>query len=80
MTQAITPLRQRMIEDVRLRNFTQGTQKAYVRAVANYSLYHSRSPDHLGYDDVRDYQLHLVARGLKASTISQIMCALRFFY
>ena len=80
MTKTISPLRQRMIEDMRLRNFTEGTQKTYVRAVANYSLYHGRSPDHLDYDDVRSYQLHLAARGLKASSISQIMCALRFFY
>ena len=80
MTQTISPLRQRMIEDMRLRNFTEGTQKTYVRAVANYSRYHGRSPDQLTYDDVRDYQLHLVARGLKASSISQIICALRFLY
>ena len=53
MTQTISPLRQRMIEDMRLRNFTEGTQKTYVRAVANYSRYHGRSPDQLTYDDVR---------------------------
>ncbi len=80
MTQTVSPLRRRMIEDMRLRNFTAGTQKTYARSVANYARYHGQSPDRLGYDDVRDYQLHLVARGLKASTISQIMCALRFFY
>jgi integrase/recombinase XerD len=51
-----------------------------VAAVAGFSAYHGRSPDRLTLEDVRDYQLHLVARGLKASSICPIMSALRFFY
>ena len=49
-------------------------------SVAGFSAYHGRSPDRLSLEDVRDYQLHLVARGLKASSICPIMSALRFFY
>ena len=49
-------------------------------SVAGFSAYHGRSPDQLTLEDVRDYQLHLVARGLKASSICPIMSALRFFY
>jgi integrase/recombinase XerD len=80
MTQPITPLRQRMLDDMKLRNMADCTRRTYVRAVAGFSAFHGRSPDELTLEDVRDYQLHLVARGLKASSICQIMSALRFFY
>jgi integrase/recombinase XerD len=80
MTQPMTPLRRRMIDDMKIRNLSAGTQRIYVRSVANFSAFHGRSPDELSYEDVRDYQLHLVARGLKATTICQILSALRFFY
>jgi hypothetical protein len=72
-TQAITPLRQRMLDDMKLRNMAKGTRRTYVRSVADFSAFHGRSPDELTLEDVRDYQLHLVARGLKASTICPIM-------
>jgi integrase/recombinase XerD len=75
-----TPLRQRMLDDMRLRNMADGTCRSYVRSVADFSAFHGRSPDELTLEDVRDYQLHLVARGLKASTICQITSALRFLY
>jgi site-specific recombinase XerD len=69
-----------MIDDMAIRNMSPLTQKAYVRAVKNFSLHFRRSPDALTFEDVRDYQLHLVSRGLEATTINQIMCALRFLY
>ena len=56
------------------------TQAAYVRAVKNFSKHFSRSPDKLTFEHVREYRLHLVARGLGPQTINPIMCALRFFY
>ena len=82
MTQAhsVTPLRQRMLDDMKLRNMTTGTRRSYVRSLAGFSAFHDRSLDELTLEDVRDYQLHLVARGLKASSICPIMSALRFFY
>src|SRR3954453_23007524 len=82
MTQAhsVTPLRQRMLDDMKLRNMAVSTRKIYVASVAGFSAYHGRSPDRLTLEDVRAYQLHLVARGLKASSICPIMSALRFFY
>ena len=79
-TQAVTPLRQRMLDDMRLRNLAAGTRRIYVRSVAGFSAFHGRSPDQLTLEDVRDYQLHLVARGLKAASICPIMSALRFLY
>jgi integrase/recombinase XerD len=79
VTQPMTRLRRRMIDDMKIRNLSAGTQGIYVRSVANFSAFHGRSPDELSYEDVRDYQLHLIARGLKATTICQILSALRFF-
>src|SRR5690242_15229257 len=69
-----------MLEDMRLRNMAAGTCRSYVRSVADFSAFHGRSPDELTLEDVRDYQLHLVARGLKAASICPIMSALRFLY
>ena len=79
-TRQPTPLRQRMLDDMKLRNMAVSTRKIYVASVAGFSVYHGRSPDELTLEDVRDYQLHLVARGLKASIISQVSSALRFLY
>jgi integrase/recombinase XerD len=80
MGKQTTPLRQRMIEDMTIRNMSPSSKKIYVRAVANFSIYHGRSPDKLTAEDVRDYRLHLISRGLKATSINPIMGALRFFY
>jgi site-specific recombinase XerD len=65
---------------MKLRNMSPNTQKAYIRAVANFSKHFGRSPDKLTFEEVREYQLHLVSRGLQAATIIPIMCAIRFFY
>jgi hypothetical protein len=65
-----------MLDDMKLRNMAAGTRRSYVRSVADFSAFHGRSPDELTLEDVRDYQLHLVARGLKASSICPIVSAL----
>ena len=80
MTETMTPLRRRMIDDMKLRNMSSLTQSAYVRAVQNFSLHFKRSPDQLSFEDARAYQLHLVSRRLQPQTINQIVCGLRFFY
>src|ERR1700691_236018 len=80
MTKPISPLRQRMIEDMTIRNMSPSTQKVYTYAVANFSAFHGRSPDKLSFEDVRAYRLHLISRGLKPKSINPIMGALRFFY
>ena len=69
-----------MIEDMTIRNMSPSTQKIYVAAVANFSIFHRRSPDKLTFEDVRNYRLHLISRGLKPNSINPIMGALRFFY
>jgi integrase/recombinase XerD len=80
MTSQTTPLRQRMIDDMKVRNMSALTRGAYVRAVKTFAVFHGRSPDKLNFEDVRTYQLHLISRGLQPQTLNQIICALRFFY
>jgi integrase/recombinase XerD len=77
----MTPLRKRMLEDMQLRRMAERTQEAYIRAVAHLALYFKKSPDKLGPEEIRTYQLHLTnERGLAAPTIAVIVAALRFFY
>jgi integrase/recombinase XerD len=66
MNNAISPHRQRIIDDMKLRNMSPATQGAYIPAVKNLSLFFGRSPNQLSFEDVRTYQLHLVSRGLQA--------------
>jgi integrase/recombinase XerD len=80
MTKQISPLRQRMLDDMAMRNMSPNTQKVYTYAVSNFARYHRQSPDKLGIEHVRDYRLHLLARGLKARSVNPIVGALRFFY
>jgi len=51
-----------MIDDMTIRNMTTGTQRVYIRAVKNFSLFFQQSPDKLTFDHVREYHLHLAAR------------------
>lgn len=75
-----SPLRQRMIEDMTLRNLSPASQQSYLYAVARFSRYFRCSPDRLGMEEVRTYQLHLVAQKYSWSHVNQVACALRFFY
>jgi len=76
----ITALRRRMIGDMTVRNLSPATQQSYVYAVAKFSRYFGRSPDQLGVEEVRTYQLHLAGLGWSWSHINQVSCALRFFF
>jgi len=76
----ISPLRRRMLEDMTIRNLSPATQQSYIYAVAKFSRHFSRSPDRLGLEEVRAYQLHLIAQQRSWSHINQTVCALRFFY
>jgi integrase/recombinase XerD len=57
-----SPLRQRMIEDVMIRNLSRAAQQSYVYAFARFSRHFNSSPDRLGMEEVRAYQLHLGAK------------------
>jgi len=63
-----------------LRNLSPATQRSCIHAVAKFSQYFLRSPDHLSLEDVRAYQVQRVARGLSWPALNQIVCALRLFY
>ena len=76
----MSPLRRRMIEDMTVRNLSPATQRSYVHAVAKFSHYFGRSPDRLGLEEVRAFQVHLVSTGISWPGLNQIVCALRFFY
>jgi integrase/recombinase XerD len=77
----MTALRQRMIEDMQLRNFSPHTQEAYVRAVAKFAKHFGRAPDLLGPVEVRAYLVDMVGRRrVSWSLYNQALCALRFYY
>lgn len=76
----LSPLRRRMIEDMTVRNMSPATQRSYVSAVSKFSRYFGKSPDRLGLEDVRAFQVHLVSTGISWAGLNQIVCALRFFY
>jgi integrase/recombinase XerD len=76
----MTPLRQRFIEDLRLPNYSPRTVETYVRCVAHFARYFNKSPELLGAEQVRAYQLHLLGQKASWSQFNQTVCALRFLY
>jgi integrase/recombinase XerD len=76
----ISLLRRRMTEDMTVRNLSPATQRSYISAVAKFSRFFGRSPDRLDLEDVRTFQVHLVAKGISWPGLNQVVCALRFFY
>lgn len=77
----MTPLRQRMIHDMKIRNYSPKTIKQYVAHVADFAQYFGQSPDVLAVEHVRQYQIHLAEqKQLSWSYFNGAVCALRFFY
>src|SRR5712664_3005019 len=76
----ISPLRQRMLEDMSLRGFTPDTQRDYIRAVKKLAAFLDRSPDTATAKDLRAFQLHLTAGGVQPPTINATVTVLRFFF
>jgi integrase/recombinase XerD len=77
----MTPLRQRMLQDMSIRNLADNTQLSYVQQVACFARYFGRSPEELGPEQVREYQRHLIEdRHLSAGSVSIAASALRFLY
>jgi len=62
-----------------VRNLSPATQRSYVHAVAKFSRFFGHSPDRLGLEDVRAFQVHLVSTGISWPALNQTVCALRFF-
>jgi integrase/recombinase XerD len=76
----ISPLRRRMIEDMRLRKLMTKTQDGYIRAVRHFAGWLGRSPDTASAEDLRRYQLHLVDRGISPVTLNATITGLKFFF
>lgn len=79
-TKTISPLRQRMIEDMTLRKLSPKTQSKYIRAVINFTRFLGRSPDTAMAEDLRGYQLRLVKNGISPIMLNATITALRFFF
>jgi integrase/recombinase XerD len=77
----VTPLRQRMLEDLQIRQFSPTTIRIYLHAVAEFARHFNKPPDQLGAEHIRRYQLFLVKeKNVAPSTYIQAVCALRFLY
>lgn len=79
-TKPISPLRQRMIDDMTLRKLQRKTQSGYVRSVNRLAKFLGRSPDSASAEDLRTFQKHLVEHGASSSTINATIRGLRFFF
>ena len=76
----ISPLRQRMIDDMTARRLSEATQKDYVRNVRNFTAFLGRSPDTATSDDLRRFQLHMAQQQVSPWSINAAIVALRFFF
>jgi len=79
-TRAGTPLRQRMLDDMRMRKLEPKTQEAYIRAVRKLAAHLKRSPDTATVEDLRSFQLHLVDAGTSPITLNATLTGLKFFF
>ena len=77
---SISPLRQRMIEDMRMRKLGDRTQDGYLRAVRYFTKYLGRSPDTATVEDLRNYQLYLVDHGVSPVSLNSAISGLKFFF
>jgi integrase/recombinase XerD len=78
--EAISPLRQRMIEDMTIRQFGERTRRDYIRQVRAFAAFLGRSPDRAEPEDLRRYQLHLASLGASYARMNLAGTALRFFF
>jgi integrase/recombinase XerD len=77
---SISPLRQRLIDDMTARRYGEKAQKAYVRHVRTFTAFLGRSPDTATKEDLRGFQLHLAQQPISAGSINAAIAALRFFF
>src|SRR5271156_6425607 len=76
----ISPLRQRMIDDMTARRFSEKVQKAYVRNVRTFAPFLGRSPDTATSEDHRRFQLRMAQQQISRGSINAAISALRFFF
>jgi integrase/recombinase XerD len=77
----MTPLRQRVLEDLQIRHYSPNTVRAYIRSIAEFAKHFGKSPDLLGAEQIREYQLDLIKeKRVSLSSYIQAVCSLRFLY
>ena len=79
-TDAVTPLRQRMIEDMNARKLCAGTQRGHIHSCKRFAAFLKRSPDTAAAEDIRRFQLHLSETGASICNRNRIMTGLRFLF
>jgi site-specific recombinase XerD len=79
-THTISPLRQRMIDDMRMRKLSPKTQSGYIRVVKRFASFLGRSPDTASVEDLRRYQLHLVDHGISPISLNATLTGLKFLF
>jgi integrase/recombinase XerD len=76
----VSPLRQRMIEDMNLRQLCAGTQRGHIRSCKRFAAFLKRSPDTATSEDIRLFQLHLAETGMSICNRNRIMTGVRFLF
>src|SRR5438874_7404857 len=79
-TVAVSPLRQRMIEDMNARKLCAGTQRGHIHSCKRFAAFLNRSPDTATTEDIRRFQLHLAEAGVSICNRNRIMTGLRFLF
>ena len=79
-TDAVSPLRQRMIEDMNARKLCAGTQRGHISSCKRFAAFVKRSPDTATLEDIRRFQLHLAEIGVSICNRNRIMTGLRFLF
>src|SRR5215472_6856522 len=79
-TDAVTPLRHRMIEDMNARKLCAGTQRGHIRSCKRFAAFVHRAPDTATTEDIRRFQLHLAEAGVSICNRNRIMTGLRFLF
>lgn len=77
---ALSPLRQRLVDDMTMRRFSHETQRNYLRDVGRFATWLGRSPHTATAEDVRRFQIEQQEAGVPAPTMNSIVAALRFFF
>ena len=80
MEEKTTPLRARMIDDMRIRGMGEKARKAHIRAIKDFAGFLGRSPDTATPEDLRAYQLHMTEAGVTPPTFNARIMALRFLF
>ena len=76
----MTPLRQRFLEEMKLRNYSPRTVEVYLAALVKLGKHFNCSLDRLDGEQIRSFQLHLISQEVSWSQFNQVGCAMRFFY